>query len=365
MTRKQLILSVAGAAALIAAVSLWISHSRFDPAAIEPAAGDAAPGMPVEAQPVTIATAEDIVEAVGTLQSNESVTVRPEIAGLVTDILFEEGGTVEKGDVLVRLDDSIPRAELAEAQAQLILTKANFERAESLYEKQTGTRRTLDEARAALKAAEAHVALAEARLAKTAINAPFAGSIGLRSISVGDYVVPGQDIVNLEDISTLKADFRVGETWLPMLRTGQEITVQLDSFPDRTFAGEVYAIDPRVDDAGRSILIRARVPNDEGSLVPGLFARVRLVVSSRENAILIPEQAIIPQKGQQFVYRVIDGKADMTPVEIGLRRKGTVEIKSGLSASDTVITAGQMKVQPGAPVTVLPSEPPPSRQKAE
>jgi membrane fusion protein (multidrug efflux system) len=196
--------------------------------------------------------------------------------------------------------------------------------------------------------------LAKARLAKTELKAPFAGIVGLRRISAGDYVTPGQDLVNLEDITPLKADFRVAETYLPLVREGQPIKVEVDALPGKSFAGSVYAIDPRIDESGRSIVIRALLPNDEKMLKPGLFARVTLVVEERENAILVPEEALMPQQGGAAVYKVVDGKAEMTPVQTGLRRQGMVEITEGLRQGDVVITAGQMKIQPGAPVTVLP-----------
>lgn len=361
MQKRRIFYAVLTIAVIAAAIGFWGLRGDGDMAAIEPAAGPGGPGgaqhgMPVEAQAVTVDAIERTVEAVGTLQSNEAVIIRPEIAGIITEILFEEGSEVEEGAPLIRLDDSVFKAELAEAQASLVLAKANYERAQDLFQKQTGTRRALDEARAAFEESQARLDLARARLAKTEIRAPFAGIIGLRRVSMGDYVTPGQDLVNLEDITPLKADFRVAETYLPLVREGQAIRVRVDALPGETFDGMVYAINPRIDESGRSIVIRAYVPNENKVLKPGLFARVFLVVDRRENTVLVPEEALMPQQGSQSVYKVVDGKAEMTPVQTGLRRQGMVEITEGLQAGDMVITAGQMKVQPGAPVTVMPPQ---------
>lgn len=311
-------------------------------------------GMPVEVRKVQIMAFDRMIEAVGTLDSDESVVIRPEIAGIITKILFREGQPVKQGAPMIKIDDSIYRAELTEAQANGNLAAANYERAQSLYKKQTGTARALDEARAALDAGKAQVALAQARMAKTVITAPFGGVAGLKKISVGDYVTPGQDIVNLEKIDTLKADFRIAEVNLPLVKAGQTIKVGVDAVPGRVFEGKVAAIDPRIDAAGRSVVIRASIPNTDGLLRPGLFARINLVLENRAGALAVPEEAILPQGDKKSVYRVVDGKVAPTPVETGQRRGGMVEIVKGLSAGDTVITAGQMKVQPGMPVTAIP-----------
>lgn len=330
--------------------------ARPGPQDISPAAGEggSSPGMPVEAEPVTVAAMERTIEAVGTMQSNESVIIRPEITGRIVEIAFEEGQAVEKGAVLFKLDDATYRAQLAQAQAALALSRANFARADDLFKKKTGSERTLDEARARRDADVAAVALAQATLDKATLRAPFDGITGLRQVSVGDYVTPGQALVNVEDMSPLKVDFRVPEVFLTDIANGQDIAIAVDALPGQEIRGRVYAIDPRVDAAGRSLVIRATVDNDDSAMRPGLFARVNVVVDSASNAIQIPEQALMPQGEKQFVYRVTDDKAEMVEVKTGLRRRGKVQIVEGLSAGDVVITAGQMKVQPGAPVMVMP-----------
>lgn len=309
----------------------------------------------VEAEKVSVGSIDRQIEAVGTLASNESVILSPEITGRITEILFEEGQEVKAGTPLIRLDDAIARAELAQIEASMILSKTNYDRAETLLKEKSGTARARDEALSKLRADQAGVALAKAKLEKNTLSAPFDATIGLRNVSIGDYVNPGQQLVNLEDIKMLKVDFRMPEIYLDALKTGQKIEVKIDAFAGQVFTGEVYAIDPRVDVNGRTVVLRARLPNDGGVLRPGLFARVNLLVSRNETALLIPEQALIPQGTDRFVYRVVDGKAAMTKVKTGQRRTGQVEVLEGLTADDVIVTAGQMKLRPDMAVNTIPT----------
>lgn len=309
--------------------------------------------VPVEAARVEVGRLAERVTAVGTLRSNESVIIRPEIAGRVVSIDFDEGQPVEKGDLMIALDDSVHSAELAEAEARLELAKRNFKRVEELHAKDVATTRSRDEAQSMLSIGTAAIELARAKLAKTRIAAPFSGIAGLRKVSVGDYVTVGQDMVNLEDIDTIKADFQVAEKFLSAVAPGQSIRIGVDAYPGRDFEGEVYAINPRIEEAGRSIVIRARVPNTERLLRPGLFARVTLILETRENAITVPEQAIVPRGEDQFVFTIVDSKVRQTKVKIGTRRDGRVEIVEGLDADDVVVTAGQLKIHDGAAVSII------------
>ncbi len=306
------------------------------------------PQVPVETAPVTSSALTERVSAVGSLISNESVTVRPEVSGRIIEIGFEEGKPVARGDVLIKLDDALPRAELADAEARLELAQRNFNRTQELFSNEIATARSRDEARSALDVSTATVELARVRLAQYTITAPFEGIAGLRKVSVGDYVATGQDLFNLEDIDPIKVDFRIAERFLPAVRVGQSIEIAVDAYAGRTFQGEVYAIDPRIDAAGRSIVIRARIENREQLLRPGLFARVNLILELKPNALTVPEQAIVPQGQGQFVYRVVDGKAQWVQVRLGTRRDGRVEIIEGLSGGDVVVTAGQQKIRDGA-----------------
>lgn len=309
----------------------------------------------VEAAKVSVGTARQTVLAVGTFRSNEAVMVRPELASRITAFNFNEGQKVTKGQVLVRLDAALDEAQLAQAEAALALSKANYERSTSLVQRQAGTEKAVDEARAALRRDEALVQLARTRVEKYTLVAPFDGVVGLRRVSVGSYLVAGADIVNLEQIDPLKVDFRVPESFLPAVRVGQPIAVTVDAFAGRAFVGKVYAIDPLVDEAGRSVVIRAIVDNPQDVLRPGVFGRVALTLATRENAMFVPEQAIVPVGDRVQVYRIVDGRSVPTFVRAGQREKGQVEILEGITPNDVVITAGHLKLpRPGIPVVITP-----------
>jgi len=307
----------------------------------------------VEAARVTLDTVVEDLRAVGTLRPNEAVTVVSEIAGRVERIGFREGQAVAAGDVLIELDASILRAELAKARSDLTLARANHQRAEALVKRGMSTERSLDEARAALQAGEAGQALAQARLQKATLRAPLSGVVGLRAVSAGAYVTPGAAIVELADVDPVKVDFRVQELALSELRRGQPIRVTVDALPGKTFDGEIDAIDPIVDVAGRAIRLRARIPNPRGELSPGLFARVQIVVERRDNALLVPESAVFAEGSKRFVYRVVDGRAVLTGVQLGQRRPGQVEVRKGLAREDVVVTAGHQQIRDGTPVDVV------------
>jgi len=304
----------------------------------------------VEAVPVTVRTLERTIQAVGSLRSKESVIIRPEIPGIVETIEFDEGQIVKKGQLLITIRAGVPAAELYEAKAQLRLSIANEKRARELAKKGSGTVRSLDEAKASKEVNQARVALAEAKVEKFRLRAPFDGVLGLRQVSAGDYLIPGQDVVNLEAIDTLKVDFRIPETYFSLLKVDQRVDIAVDAYKGRSFQGIVYAIDPLIDPEGRSIAVRARIPNPDGVLAPGLFARVNLIVQETDGAILIPEQATMPRGEEQFVFKILDGKVTTIKVVPGLRREGMVEIVDGLNAGDIVVTAGHLKLQDGTPV---------------
>lgn len=324
--------------------------------AVQPAQAEApaaASAVTVEARRVTVDTVLEDLRTVGTLEPNESLMIAPEIPGRIESIGFAEGEEVEAGAVLVALDAAILRAEMAKAQSDLTLTAANHERAATLAQRGTGTLRARDEAIAAHRAAQANVALAEARLERTTITAPFSGVMGLHVISVGAYVTPGDRLVELSDIDPIKVDFRVPELALASLHAGQSVQVTVDAVPGSTFTGEVYAIDPVVDANGRAVRLRARIPNHDKVLRPGLFARVQLVLGQRENAVLIPESAVFAERDKRLVYRVVDGQAVLTEIKLGQRRPGQVEVLAGLGPDDVVITAGQQQVRDGSLVEVV------------
>jgi len=308
----------------------------------------------VETAPVAIARLQDDVVAIGTLRSNEAVVVRPEISGRITEIGFAEGSAVKKGQLLVALDSSVYAAEVQQAKANLALAETTFNRTTELERQKFVSATAKDQSLNGLRVAQANVALAEARLAKTQILAPFAGVIGIRQVSIGDYVKEGQDLVTLEDISSLKVDFRLPEVMLTDLRRGQAVEVTSDAFPNRTFTATLDAIDPLVDQNGRAVILRARLKNTDGQLRPGMFVRTRLILEERPNALTVPEEALMPAGTEQFVYKVVDNKATRVKVRTGLRRGSQVEVVEGLQAGDVIVTAGQIKLREGAVVRTGP-----------
>ena len=298
------------------------------------------------------------VSAVGSLRSNESVTLRPETAGRIATIGFKDGETVPKGALLVRLDDATQAAEAAQARANLELAQSTQQRNADLYAKKFISGQALDSSTAGERVQAAALALAEARLAKTRIRAPFAGVVGIRNISVGDYVKEGEELINLEDIGTLKLDFRLPDATLTRLKLGQKIEVTADALPGEKFEATLAAIDPLVDANSRAVSCRARLDNAAGTLRPGMFVRVRLIFESRDDALVIPEQAVVADPVQPFVFQVVEGKAKKVPVKLGLRRRAEVEITDGLKDGDVVVTAGQLKLRDGAPVRDVAAPPP-------
>lgn len=317
---------------------------------------DLPPAPMVEVAPVRTAAVEKTITAVGTTLSNESVLLRPEVSGRVAAINFVEGLEVRRGQKLIELDSAIERAELQRAMAEQALAQANHGRAAELRRSNVGTQRALDEALSAIKVATAAVDLAKARLAKRTLVAPFDAIAGLRRVSLGDYVTSGDSLVNLEQVDPLKVDFRVPEIFLPALAIGQRLELLLDAFPEQRFEGAVIAIDPLVDAAGRSVIVRARVPNPDGRLRPGLFARVTLKLTEAESALYVPEQAIVPEGRHSFVYlleNADDGpKVRRVEVELGRRRTGEVEVRRGLSAGQRVVGAGIARLHDGMAVRI-------------
>lgn len=318
-------------------------------------AASQAPGAPAKSPPVSVyvakATSETLVRqsrSVGTLTASDTVTVSPEIAGRIVSVSAAQGDKVAKGDVLAELDTAIYRAQVAEADAKTKLWRANAERTNNLMSKGAGTQKSVDEATSELGIAEAALNLAQANLAKTRITAPFSGTLGLRMVSVGEYMNPGQAIFTLSRIDPLYVDFSVPQTELAILKQGTPVSIRTDAFPDEDFAGRILAIDPKLDDASRAVSVRAEVANADGRLKPGLFIEVEIDAGKIDNAVVVPEQALVARGDRVFVYALVDGKAEMKPVKTGLRQAGKVQIVDGLAVGETVVTDGQLKLRPGA-----------------
>jgi membrane fusion protein, multidrug efflux system len=290
------------------------------------------------------------VTALGSLRSDESVIVRAEQSGRITALNFKEGQPVRAGQMLVQLDDSVARAELEQARANQKLGKAKFDRAVELKERNFVSGQAKDEAENVMRVADATVSLAEAKLTKLTIKAPFSGTVGLRTASMGDYVKDGQDIVNLEKTDSIKVDFKVPELFQSKIKVGQALSVALDALPGQPFTGRVYAVNPQLDTAGRAVVLRAQMDNKSGALKPGMFARVRLNLADTGETVVVPEQAVAMQGEDQIMFKVIDGRAMRTKVEVGQRRDGKVEIIEGVSGSDTIVVAGWQRLRDGAAV---------------
>jgi membrane fusion protein (multidrug efflux system) len=325
-------------------------------------ASGAGPSRPpsVEVAKVELVRISDEAQAVGSLRSRQSVMLRPEVSGRVTQINFRDAQRVHRGQVLLQLDDQLPRAQVQQAEAELSIARANHRRNVELVEQKFIAQRAVDESAANLQVAEAKLSLAKAMLARLKIIAPFDGVAGIRNVSVGDYLKDGADIVNIEDLAAVYVDFRLPERFQSKVRPGQTAVVDIDALPGRRFAALIQAVDPLLDANGRSVGVRGCIDNRQMQLRPGMFARVTPVFGVRDDARVIPEEAIVPQGGRQFVYKLVDGPdqdtriAQRVEVKVGVRQPGKVEITEGLQPGDTVVTAGQQRIQKdGTPVRVL------------
>jgi membrane fusion protein (multidrug efflux system) len=303
---------------------------------------------------VEVATVEqtrlvDEAQSVGSLRSRQSIVVRPEVSGRVTQVNFRDGQRVSRGQLLVQLDDQLAQAQIKQAEAELSIARANFNRNKELVEQNFISRRTLDESAANLEVAQAKLSLAQATAARLKIMAPFDGTVGIRSINLGDYLKDGADVVNLEDMDAIYVDYRLPERFQSQVKVGQRAQIDIDALPGRKFSALVLAIDPLIDANGRSVGVRACIDNRRMQLRPGMFARVATVFAQKDKALVIPEEAIVPQGGRQFVIRLIDGSegkvSQRVEVKVGSRSPGKVEIVEGLAAGETVVVAGQQRVQ--------------------
>ena len=361
--RPIIVLSLIGLAAL--AGYAWHVNRAPAPATAQSAAapatgagggsGGGAQAAPIVVETHTVQTRAlaDDVSALGSLVSNESVVLRPEVSGRIETIRFRDGETVRRGAVLVELDSAVERAELQQARASLTLAESNFRRTQDLFGRKFVSQSSLDDARAKLEVARAGLALAQARLARMQVRAPFDGVVGIRSVSPGDFVKDGDALINLEDIATLKLDFRLPELYLDRVRPGQTLELSSDVLPGEIHTATVEAIDPLVDAQGRAVRLRASLRNPDMRLRPGVFARVRLILAERAEVPVVPEAALVPAPGNvQFVYRVEDGKVQRVIVTTGQRRDAMVEVVEGLAAGAVVVTAGQLKLRDGAAVKV-------------
>ena len=309
--------------------------------------GQGGPGGPavVEVAKAQVTTLSDEVQAVGSLRSAQGVMLRPEVSGRISRLGFAEGARVTKGQLLVQLDDTLQQAQLKQAEAQASIALTNLQRSRELLAQKFVSQSAVDQNVAALQVAEAQVALAQAQAQRMKVLAPFNGTAGLRAVDVGDYVKDGADIVNIEDLSSLTVRFALPERYVDRLRAGQAVDLSVDALPGKSFKGRVQAIDSQVDANGRALQVLAQVSNPGSVLRPGMFARPRVVFSVREAAVVVPEEALVPMGGKQYLFKVVDGPegkkvSQRLEAKLGLRLPGKVEILGGVQAGDTLVTAG-------------------------
>jgi membrane fusion protein, multidrug efflux system len=322
------------------------------------ASGAAAPPRPagVEVAKVETMKLTDDAQTVGSLRSRQGVVIRPEISGRVRELNFKDGERVRKGQLLVQLDDQLQQAQLKQAQAELGIAKSNHTRNQELLAQNFISKRTVDESAANMEVSEAKLSLAQATAARLKILAPFDGMTGIRTANPGDYLKDGADIVNIEDIEAIFVDFKLPERFQTKVRKGQMANIELDALPGRKFQALVQAIDPLLDANGRSVSVRGCIDNRTMQLRPGMFARVTQVFGERDNALTVPEEAIVPQGPRTTVIKVVDGTdkddkgqfvkiSQRVDVKIGIRRPGRVEILEGVKEGDVIVTAGQQRIQ--------------------
>jgi membrane fusion protein (multidrug efflux system) len=321
--------------------------------------GPGGPGGPaaVEVAPALSARLVDEVSAVGSLRSNQGVMLRPEVSGRIVKLGFNDGQRVKRGQLLVQLDDTLQQAQLKQSEAQASIARTNLQRSRELLGQGFVSQSALDQNQAALDVAEAQVALSRAQLARLKVLAPFDATAGIGLVDVGDYVKDGADLVNLEDLGSMKVQFALPERVIDRLRPGQPVDVVVDALPGRSFKGRVQAIDSVVDANGRALQVLAQVENPGALLKPGMFARPRVVFAVREGAVVVPEEALVPAGGRQLIFKVAegpDGKKVARRVEarLGLRQPGRVEVLEGLQPGDLVVTAGHARLLRGDAVPV-------------
>jgi membrane fusion protein (multidrug efflux system) len=309
------------------------------------------PPTPVEAAPVAIEGVTDRFTTVGSLEASQAITVTGEIDGILVAIPFREGGRLQSGDLIARLDDSQLRAEAQRARALRDQYQSTWERVKSIVDQGAGAPQDLDDATASLKVAEANLALAETRLAKTRITAPFEGLAGKRRVSKGAFLRAGTTITTLAQIDKLRVAFAIPERILSSLRVGAEVSVTTTAFPGEVLAGTIDVIEPQLDPMTRNVSVVALVDNPLERLKPGMSASIEVVLNQRANALTVPSGAVFVEGGQTYVYVIKpDSVVTRTAVVLGSRLAGVVEVTAGVDEGQQVVKAGHQKLYEGAKV---------------
>lgn len=314
--------------------------------------------MPVR---VALAATDTVVEelrATGEITAVQSIELQPEVSGRLVAILVREGTEVRRGTALFRIDDAEIRAEVDRLEAEMELAEQALARTRELLARDASSTADLERAEATARGTRAQLALQQTRLDRTVVRAPFGGIVGERLVSLGDYVTPSTRLTTLQTVDPQRASFEVPERYAQRLAEGQSVSFSVAAIPERRFSGTVDFVDPRVQLPGRTITVKAIVENPDRALKSGMFIEVRLATRVRPDAVVVPEEAILPLGGTNYVWVVTpEATADRVEVELGVRRPGTVEVRSGLSGGDRVVTGGQALLFPQAPVQVLEGEP--------
>lgn len=321
------------------------------------------PPMPVETATVTTQEMVDQFEAVGTIEAIEEVTVVTEIDGAVVSLPFKEGSYINKGGLIAQLDDSQLMAEVNRTEALYNQSKSSYNRIKTIVEQNVGTKQSLDDALATLKVAEANLELAKARLNKTKIVAPFAGMIGSREVSVGSFLRTGQKIAELANLDEIRIKFSVPERFLGKITPGAEVKVSSSIYPGYEVKGSILAIEPVLDPDTRNVQVVAKMKNPGQRFRPGMSANVSVVLSSRPDALTIPNEAVFANGNQSFVYLIKqDSSVTLVPVTLGSQTAEVVEIVNGLQPGMQVVRAGHQKLFEGAKVMPIMSQGSESKQ---
>ena len=339
-------------AVLVITAAAYAYTSRRPDAPAATAGGAAPESVAVVTAPVVQKPIAIRIEALGTAHANEAVEVTSKAGNKVLAVRFGEGQWVKRGQVLVELDGAQDRADLAAAEAARAESRSAYARSRDLYAQQALSQSQLEQIEATLKGNEARVASAAARVADTVIRAPFDGRVGLRRVSVGALVSPGTMITTLDDTRTMKLDFDISEIFIAILKPGLTVAATSIAYPGVSFDGTVESVDSRVDPVARSIKVRARIPNPEGRLRPGMFLTIEV---SRDPipGLVVPEEALVPERGKVYVFVVTDGKVSRREVAIGRRSPGEVEITGGAAAGERVVIEGTQKIREGSVVHEL------------
>ncbi|MFL5518547.1 MAG: efflux RND transporter periplasmic adaptor subunit [Gemmatimonadales bacterium] len=311
---------------------------------------DGPPAMPVEVVAARTDTVVDAILATGQVEAVQSIQLRPDVEGRIVDILVHEGSEVGRGAPLFKVDDAELKAQVARAQADRDLARQSLARTRDLLAQRASSQSELERAEATWRSNEAQLALLQVRLDRTLVRAPFAGVLGQRSVSLGDYVTTDTRMVSLATVSPQRAAFQVPERYADLLRVGQRVTFRVAALPGREFIGTVDFVDPTVQLPGRTIMVKAQVPNPKRELQAGMFIEARLATAVRPAAVVIPEDAVIPLQGSTYVWVAAGAKATRRQVDLGVRTPGFVEVKSGIDAGESVVVGGQERLGEGAPV---------------